>query len=141
MTFRIKRVYEHATTDDGIRVLVDRLWPRGVRKADASLALWMKDVAPSAALRRWFDHDPERFAEFSRRYRKELAGSGALTELRKLGQHKLVTLVYAARDRVVNHACVLQAMLTTRPPIRSTGARNKSVRVRKKRNASAGGRT
>src|SRR3954452_22853316 len=78
MTFQIKRVYEAATPADGTRVLVDRLWPRGLRKADAKWMYWMKDVAPSPELRRWFGHEPERFAEFSRRYKKELRENAAL---------------------------------------------------------------
>jgi uncharacterized protein YeaO (DUF488 family) len=122
MTFRIKRAYEPATNRDGIRVLVDRLWPRGVRKVDANLAHWMRDVAPSTGLRRWFDHEPERFAEFGRRYKKELAGTAALKELRKLGKGKVVTLVYAARDPRVNHACVLLSVLRARPRTRLRGA-------------------
>ena len=127
MTFRIKRAYDPATNADGTRVLVDRLWPRGVRKVDAKLTLWMKDVAPSAKLRLWFGHEPERFAEFSRRYKKELAGSEALKELRKLGKGKAVTLVYAARDPLVNHARVLLSVLGARarprPPAPSRTSR------------------
>jgi uncharacterized protein YeaO (DUF488 family) len=122
MTFRIKRAYEPATNTDGRRVLVDRLWPRGVRKVDAKLTLWMKDVAPSAKLRLWFDHEPERFAEFARRYKKELTGSAALKELRKLGKGKVVTLVYAARDPLVNHARVLLSALRGRSTARSPTA-------------------
>src|SRR4051812_30324129 len=82
MSFRIKRVYERAAQSDGTRVLVDRLWPRGLRKEEASWAYWMKDVAPGSELRRWFGHDPARFAEFSRRYRAELRETTALDELR-----------------------------------------------------------
>lgn len=111
MAFTIKRVYEAAEASDGVRVLVDRLWPRGVKKADADLALWMKDVAPSTKLRLAFNHKPENFAEFRRRYARELAGNPALAELRKLGRRKRVTLVYAARDPKVNHATVLQSIL------------------------------
>ncbi len=111
MAFRIKRVYEPADLADGTRVLVDRLWPRGVKKSAASLALWMKDVAPSARLRLWFGHRPERFAEFRRRYQKELVGNPAVGELRKLGRGKRVTLVYAAHDPATNHAVVLQSVL------------------------------
>jgi uncharacterized protein YeaO (DUF488 family) len=111
MTFQIKRVYEPAKPTDGTRVLVDRLWPRGLRKADADLTLWMKDVAPSPSLRVWFNHDPERFAEFRRRYTRELKGNPAVAELRKLGKSKRVTLLYAAHDPKVNHALVLQSAL------------------------------
>ena len=108
MTFQIKRVYEPAKSSDGIRVLVDRLWPRGIKKSDARLDHWMKDVAPSPRLRLWFDHKPERFTEFSKRYKKELVGNPAVPELRKLGKGALVTLLYGARDPQVNHAVVLQ---------------------------------
>jgi uncharacterized protein YeaO (DUF488 family) len=111
MTFQVKRVYEPATPSDGIRVLVDRLWPRGVTKSRAHLDCWMKDVAPSPRLRQWFDHRPERFAEFKKRYVKELAGNAELAELRRLGKGALVTLLYGARDPDVNHAVVLQSVL------------------------------
>jgi uncharacterized protein YeaO (DUF488 family) len=111
VTFQIKRAYEPASTQDGVRVLVDRLWPRGVKKNDAHLAAWMKDVAPSPRLRLWFDHKAERLAEFQRRYQTELTGNPALGELRKLGRGQLVTLVYAARDPQVNHAVVLMSAL------------------------------
>jgi uncharacterized protein YeaO (DUF488 family) len=111
MTFQIKRIYDPMEPADGIRVLVDRLWPRGVRKTDAQLDHWMKDVAPSPDLRLWFDHKPERFAEFSRRYEGELASNPAVGELRQLGKDAVVTLLYAAHDREVNHAAVLQSVL------------------------------
>ncbi|MEJ0037735.1 MAG: DUF488 family protein [Gammaproteobacteria bacterium] len=114
MTFRIKRVYEPAIEADGMRILVDRLWPRGVSKVNAHLTQWLKDVAPSPELRRWFDHKPERFAEFSRRYEKELEDSAALKELRKLGRNEVVTLVYGARDPEINHARVLLTLLRAR---------------------------
>lgn len=111
MTFQIKRVYEPAKPSDGIRVLVDRLWPRGVKKATAHLDYWMKDVAPSPRLRLWFGHRRERFAEFGKRYKKELNGNPELAELRNLGRGALVTLLYGARDPQVNHALVLQSVL------------------------------
>ena len=111
MAFQIKRVYEPAKSSDGIRVLVDRLWPRGVKKTTAHLDYWMKDVAPSPRLRLWFGHRPERFAEFGKRYKKELSGNPELAELRKLGRGALVTLLYGARDPQVNHALVLQSVL------------------------------
>ncbi len=116
MVFRIKRVYEPAARGDGIRVLVDRLWPRGVKKADADLDHWMKEVAPSARLRTWFGHKPERFAVFARRYRRELAANPALPDLRKLGRGKTVTLLYGARDPEVNHARVLLSALGRAKP-------------------------
>jgi uncharacterized protein YeaO (DUF488 family) len=111
MSFQIKRVYEPAKPADGIRVLVDRLWPRGVSKKKARLDHWMKDVAPSSRLRTWFGHRPERFAEFRKRYRKEIAGNNAVSELRKLGKRKRVTLLYGARDPKMNEAAVLMAVL------------------------------
>lgn len=111
MAFQIKRIYEPAKPSDGIRVLVDRLWPRGVKKTIAHLDYWMKDVAPSPQLRLWFGHRPERFAEFGKRYKKELNGNPELAELRKLGRGALVTLLYGARDPQVNHALVLQSVL------------------------------
>jgi uncharacterized protein YeaO (DUF488 family) len=111
MAFQIRRVYEPAKSSDGIRVLVDRLWPRGLKKSDAHLDHWVKDVAPSPRLRLWFGHRPERFTEFSKRYKKELVGNPAVPELRKLGKGALVTLLYGARDPEVNHAVVLQVVL------------------------------
>ena len=123
MSFQIKRVYEPAKPTDGTRVLVDRLWPRGLRKADADLALWMKDVAPTPRLRLWFGHDPEKFAEFRRRYTRELKGNPAVAELRKLGRSKRVTLLYAAHDPKVSHALVLQSALTRRAAAKTKTAR------------------
>jgi uncharacterized protein YeaO (DUF488 family) len=111
MPFTINRVYDAASADDGIRVLIDRLWPRGVTKVRARLDHWMKDIAPSPALRTWFGHRPERFEEFAQRYASELAGNPLLAELRALGKGQAVTLVYAARDPEINHARVLQSVL------------------------------
>jgi uncharacterized protein YeaO (DUF488 family) len=110
MPFRIKRVYEPPAKSDGMRVLVDKLWPRGLKKTDAKLDLWMKEVAPSTELRKWFGHEPEKFAEFKRRYKKELS-KDALTELRKLGKDQTVTLLYGAQDPEMNQAAVLLALL------------------------------
>ena len=108
MAARIKRVYEKPGPDDGYRVLVDRLWPRGVSKEGAELDEWLKDVAPSPELRTWFGHRPERFAEFSERYAAELDGSPALAHLRGLVEdHDTVTLVLAAKDPEHNHGLVL----------------------------------
>lgn len=115
MTFRIKRVYESAAPSDGRRVLVDRLWPRGLKKTDAALDDWLKDVAPSVPLRLWFAHDPDRFAEFGRKYRAELAKNPALAQLRELGKGRRVTLLYAAHDPKINHAVVLQSVLQAKP--------------------------
>jgi uncharacterized protein YeaO (DUF488 family) len=127
MAFQIKRIYEPAKPSDGIRVLIDRLWPRGVKKSSAHLDYWMKDVAPSPRLRLWFGHRPERFAEFGKRYKKELDGNPELAELRKLGRSALITLLYGARDPQVNHALVLQSVLrkagTTKRKRRAAPAR------------------
>jgi uncharacterized protein YeaO (DUF488 family) len=109
--FVIKRAYEPPSGKDGIRILVDRLWPRGLRKDAAALDLWAKDLAPTPSLRQWFDHRPERFAEFKRRYRDELKGNRAIPEvLGQIGKAK-ATLLYAARDPAVNHAVVLAEFL------------------------------
>jgi uncharacterized protein YeaO (DUF488 family) len=114
MAVTIKRIYEPAVRADGTRILVDRLWPRGVSKVRAKLAFWMKDIAPSPKLRVWFGHRPERFSEFGRRYKKELTGNPAVGELRKLARREHVTLLYGARDPKINHALVLQSILRRR---------------------------
>jgi uncharacterized protein YeaO (DUF488 family) len=110
--FNIKRVYEAPESKDGARYLVDRLWPRGIKKASLVMDAWLKDVAPSSELRRWFGHDPEKWDEFQRRYRTELdANPGAwkrLLEAVKLGN---VTLLYYARDIEHNNAVVLKSYL------------------------------
>ena len=116
MSFRVKRVYEPAATADGRRVLIDRLWPRGMKKSDAKLDSWMKEVAPSTKLRLWYGHDSERFAEFRRRYAAELKGNPALAELRKLGKGRVVTLLYGSRELKRNHAIVLQSLLQRKSP-------------------------
>jgi uncharacterized protein YeaO (DUF488 family) len=111
--FRLKRVYDPPSSADGVRVLVDRLWPRGLRKADAAIDRWLKDIAPSAELRRWFGHDPSRWDEFQRLYRHELSThADLLDELRELARHGVVTLVYSARDERHNDAVVLHDVLT-----------------------------
>jgi uncharacterized protein YeaO (DUF488 family) len=112
VSFRVKRVYEPPAAADGKRILVDRLWPRGMKKADAKLDAWLKDVAPSTKLRLWYNHDPERFAEFRRRYAAELEGNPAFDELRRLGKGKVVTLLYGSREPRLNHAIVLQSLLS-----------------------------
>lgn len=111
MNVSIKRVYETPTAADGRRVLVDRLWPRGMTKQAARIDLWLKDVAPSAELRRWYGHDPEKWLEFRERYRSDLQGNPALAELRELSRKGRMTLVYAARDEDRNHAVVLRDIL------------------------------
>jgi uncharacterized protein YeaO (DUF488 family) len=108
----VKRVYEPPAKADGQRVLVDRIWPRGVRKKDAELTLWLKEIAPSDALRKWFGHDPERWAEFQERYRAELdANSETVTQLRGLLRAGKVTLLYGAHDEAHNNAVALAAYL------------------------------
>jgi uncharacterized protein YeaO (DUF488 family) len=116
MAFQIKRAYGPAKQADGACVLINRLWPRGVKKSAAHLALWMKEVALSSGLRVWFGHKSERFAEFRRRYELELTNNPALGRLRAPGRGKLVTLVYAARDPTVSYAVVLQSILRARRP-------------------------
>ena len=111
MSVSLKRAYEKPSSDDGTRVLVDRLWPRGVRKEKARIDLWLKDVAPSTELRKWFGHDPEKWPEFQKRYRAELKGSAALAELRRLARQGHVTLVYGAKDEARNDAVVLAKLL------------------------------
>lgn len=107
----IKRAYEPLAASDGRRVLIDRLWPRGVSKAEAKLDAWMKEVAPSDALRRWFGHQPERWAEFRRRYRAELKDNPGVAALRKLAAEGPLTLVYGAKDEAHNDAVVLAELL------------------------------
>lgn len=107
-----KRVYDEASPEEGTRVLVDRLWPRGVSKEEAALDNWMKNVAPSDALRRWFDHDPEKWEAFRMRYAQELGEKEALVqELRSVAESGTLTLIYAAKDREHNHAVVLKDYL------------------------------
>lgn len=109
MTIAIKRVYEESTPGDGARILVDRLWPRGVSKERAKLDLWLKDIAPSTALREWFGHDPDKWVEFQKKYKIELANNNEpVAELKKIvRQNKMVTLLYAAKDEEHNEAVVI----------------------------------
>ncbi|TPI37027.1 DUF488 domain-containing protein [Mesorhizobium sp. B3-1-6] len=108
----VKRVYEPPAKADGQRVLVDRIWPRGVSKKDAELTLWLKEIAPSDALRKWFGHEPERWAEFQKRYRAELDANGdAVAELRALLGRGKVTLLYGAHDEAHNNAMALAGYL------------------------------
>lgn len=111
-TFNIKRIYEKPSASDGFRLLVDRLWPRGVRKEDAAIALWAKDLAPSPQLRKWFNHDPQRFDTFRDRYLAELRENETVLQSVRLPNSGTVTLLYAARDEVHNHAIVLQRFLS-----------------------------
>lgn len=108
----IKRIYEAATEDDGYRILIDRLWPRGVSKEEAHLNDWIKEVAPTDELRKWFDHDPKKFGEFEERYRTELKDkSDLLLQIRKKAANTTVTLLYGAKDTEHNQALVLQKVL------------------------------
>ena len=108
----LKRAYEKPAKDDGERILVERLWPRGVTKAKAKLDLWLKDVAPSTELRKWFGHDPDRWIEFRQRYRKELKQKAdQIKLLRRKAREGTITLIYAARDEAHNGALVLKQFL------------------------------
>ena len=111
----LKRVYEPATVDDGARVLVDRLWPRGVSKDRAALTTWCKEVAPSTTLRKWFGHEPTRWSEFRQRYKSELKRNVAsVAALRQLAKQGRITLVFGARDKIHNEAVVLREFLLGR---------------------------
>jgi uncharacterized protein YeaO (DUF488 family) len=112
---KLKRAYESPAAGDGTRILIDRLWPRGISKKKAALDQWMKDIAPSAELRKWFGHDPARWEEFRRRYAEEVHhNSVLLDQLRSFARHGPVTLVYAAHDEVHNDAVVLRDLLLGR---------------------------
>jgi uncharacterized protein YeaO (DUF488 family) len=109
---KMKRVYESASRQDGLRVLVDRLWPRGLTKERAAVDWWAKDVAPSTELRKWFAHDPAKWKQFQTRYRKELQKKKDVLELlNKVSRRRTVTLVYGARDEEHNEARVLKSIL------------------------------
>jgi uncharacterized protein YeaO (DUF488 family) len=109
---RLKRAYEPASRADGKRVLVDRLWPRGVKKTEAKIDAWMKEIAPSAELRKWFAHDPHRWAEFRRRYKEELKEhADEIARLRAIAEAGRLTLVFAARDQAHNDAVVLRDLI------------------------------
>lgn len=116
MTIKLKRIYEDAAESDGKRILVDRLWPRGVSKEKAKLDEWMKEIAPSSDLRKWFDHDPDKYEEFKKKYRKELqdgdqkANYDKLKEIQK--KNSKITLLFGAKDEEHNQAQVLKEMLT-----------------------------
>jgi uncharacterized protein YeaO (DUF488 family) len=118
LDIRLKRAYEPASREDGRRVLVDRLWPRGVTKEALAIERWIKEIAPSAGLRRWFGHDPERWDEFRRRYARELEEHAALLdELRAIARAHPLTLVYAAHDTAHNDAIVLREALLGAQPV------------------------
>jgi uncharacterized protein YeaO (DUF488 family) len=114
-TITIKRIYEEPGPNDGMRVLVDRLWPRGIKKENAAIDLWLKEVAPSNELRKWFQHDPAKFAEFRQRYETELHSpeqQAALTKLHQLVEQGPLTLLFAAKDSEHSNAWVLRDILT-----------------------------
>jgi uncharacterized protein YeaO (DUF488 family) len=112
MAIKIKRVYEQPDKDDGVRILVDRLWPRGLTKEKASVDLWLKDIAPSSELRKWFAHDPEKWKRFRGRYETEISHNHDLIKVLKQKARKgTITLIYGARDEEHNEAWVLKQFL------------------------------
>ncbi|MGP4071646.1 DUF488 domain-containing protein [Piscibacillus sp. B03] len=116
MSIHLKRIYDDANHNDGKRVLIDRVWPRGVSKEQAQLDKWLKEVAPSSDLRKWFNHDPDKFDEFKKKYKKELKEDDeqkeALNQLKDLSSEGKVTLLYATKDEKYNHAQVLKELLS-----------------------------
>jgi uncharacterized protein YeaO (DUF488 family) len=115
MAIQLKRIYEPAAADDGWRVLVDRVWPRGVSKTAARIDLWLKEIAPSTTLRKWFGHDPAKWAEFRERYHRELdANPEPVSELRKHARRGPVMLVYSAKDEQHNQAVALKEYLASK---------------------------
>lgn len=113
MTVKLKRAYEAPSDSDGQRILVDRLWPRGVTKEKAKIDTWLKDISPSTELRQWFDHDPAKWAEFQARFTKELASNDAVAELCELLK-KPSTLVYSAKDEEHNNAIVIKQFIESK---------------------------
>lgn len=113
MNIFLKRAYDPPAKTDGQRILVDRLWPRGLTKEHAKIDLWLKDVAPSTDLRKWFGHDPEKWPEFQKRYRAELKRNPALSELKEISHQGDITLVYSAKDQLHNDAVVLKQVLAS----------------------------
>ena len=125
----IKRIYDAPERTDGYRVLIDRLWPRGISRKRAALDAWLTELAPSTALRTWFHHDPKRWREFARRYRAELRTQRSLLQtLRERARRERITLLYAARDARLNQATVLRELLQRRVP--QVPARRAAVRRR-----------
>lgn len=109
---QVKRIYEPPEASDGFRILVDRIWPRGMKKETAAIDKWLKDVSPSTDLRKWFNHEPEKWTAFSEAYREELKKSAAIDELmRYIKKHKTITLLYSAKDEQHNQAVVLQRFI------------------------------
>lgn len=131
MNVYIKRVYEPPGDEDGVRVLVDRLWPRGLSKAAARVDVWLKDISPSPDLRRWFDHGAEKWPEFQRRYAAELGlAADAVSQLTALAAGGRVTLLFGARELAHNNAVVLAAYLASARPPRRAGASTRARRPR-----------
>lgn len=109
---KIKRAYQPLERSDGLRILIDRLWPRGIKKEDANFHVWLKEIAPSNQLRKWFNHEPEKWEEFRKKYKSELKDSAALKELLALIKNqKIITLIYSAKDEQHNQALVLKGFL------------------------------
>jgi uncharacterized protein YeaO (DUF488 family) len=116
MKVQVKRAYEKPAKKDGFRVLVDRLWPRGIKKEDAKIDLWLKEAAPSTELRKWYGHDPKKWEEFKKRYYKELAAKDDLLEpIRKEAKKQTVTLVYSSKEKRYNNAVALRELLSREP--------------------------
>lgn len=112
MILKLKRIYDSAAEDDGYRVLVDRLWPRGIKKESAKVDLWEKNLAPTTELRKWFNHDLEKWEEFYRRYSEELAGNDSYESfVESVSSYPVVTLLFAAKDTAHNNAVVLRDMI------------------------------
>jgi uncharacterized protein YeaO (DUF488 family) len=133
---KLKRAYEQPTCDDGTRILIDRLWPRGVKKADAALDQWAKNLAPSTELRKWFGHDPVRWHEFCARYTDEIKQQpDQIKHLRTLAQQGVITLVFSARDEVHNDAVVLRNFLLGGSP---TKLKRKASTLRESKCARSG---
>jgi len=113
MTINIKRVYAPYSESDGYRILVDRLWPRGMKKEDARIDKWLKEIAPSTALRKWFNHEQDKWEEFRQKYHDELNASAALNELlADLKKHQTVTFLFASKEEKINHAVILKQFIT-----------------------------
>lgn len=112
MTVKIKRVYEHYESSDGYRILVDRVWPRGLTKEEVNSDLWLKEIAPSTELRKWFNHEADKWNEFLTKYALEIKGSDAFKQLKDvIKDHKIVTLVYGAKNKENNQAVAIKSFL------------------------------
>ena len=113
MMIKTKRIYEKYSQDDGFRILIDRLWPRGMSKSDAKIDLWLKEIAPTNGLRKWFSHDPKKWESFKKKYNEELKQNKSLLDVIKSleKEHKTVTLVFSAKDELHNNAIALHKVL------------------------------